>query len=140
MTTNLMIRIMVNNIHYCTSNKFSDILMSLMEIILHNITYMSASAIKDNILKSLEMVEEAIEENNVNIKDRNRIRRRIDITRKYLRKEISINVLRAVVTNTLLSLEGLGLLHGFSTPSNANPELMSMRGKNDRWVEEKITD
>lgn len=125
---NLIITIMVDDSYWYTSANFSDTLGHLMSIILPDLKYMSADGIKNAILESLSMVEDAMEEEdaNVNRKDRSKTRRKITIMRNYLKKDVSINVLIPIVVNTLLGSEGLGTLHGFSTPTGINPELMPL--------------
>jgi hypothetical protein len=101
-----------------------DILGRLLSLILNEIGYMSNDALKTNLLTAVELVKETLDWKRVAS-----LSKKTNFIENYLRsKEINRATLQALITNIILSSDGLGTLSGFGYEgSRANPEITPMR-------------
>lgn len=124
----------INYIDIYIDNKYYDkvnqkyLLGSTLSLILSEMEYMSEDAMKDSLLKATELVEETLE-----WKKSASLSKKIGFIRDYLKvKVVNRPILQSLITNIILSSEGLGTLPGFSYGSTGvNPELISMRSMED---------
>lgn len=106
-----------------------NLLGKVLSLVLYDLKYMSEDAMKNALVTTTDLAEESIREFGGN----STLMRKISFIRDYLSiKELNRKVLLSIITNMILSSEGLGTLPGFGYSSSnsgykINPEIISMR-------------
>jgi len=106
-----------------------DVLGKILSLLLTEVNYMSVDAMKEALISATDLAAESSTE----LVKCATLLRKVTFIRDYLRvKTLNRTVLLNLITNTILSSEGLGTLSGFGYSSKnsgyrINPEIVSMR-------------
>lgn len=96
----------------------------ILSLILSEIGYMSEDAMKDSLIKAADLASETL-----GWKKSASLSKRISFIKDYLKvKSVNLSILQSLITNLILSSEGLSTLPGFNHGnSSVNAEIISSR-------------